>query len=135
MTELEKISAIEDIRQLKSRYFRFVDAKNWDGLADVFCKDAVFGTHRVRGNREIAKMICQATDGVTTVHHGHCQEVWIEADDRAGGTTAFEDRGYRMNSIDLVMHGFGRYEEVFHLEDGEWRIFDTRISRMSVLPA
>ena len=49
MTELEKLRAIEDIRQLKSRYFRFVDAKDWEGLAEVFCKEAVFGTAQVKG--------------------------------------------------------------------------------------
>ena len=30
MTEVEKLLAIEEIKRLKSRYFRGLDTKNWD---------------------------------------------------------------------------------------------------------
>ena len=33
---------IEAIRQLKARYFRFVDTKQWDRWGDLFTEDAVF---------------------------------------------------------------------------------------------
>ena len=31
---------VENIKQLKARYFRFVDSKQWDALRDVFTDDA-----------------------------------------------------------------------------------------------
>ena len=32
---------IETIKQLKARYFRLMDTKDWDGLAEVFTADVV----------------------------------------------------------------------------------------------
>ncbi|RZV48932.1 MAG: nuclear transport factor 2 family protein, partial [Pseudomonadales bacterium] len=34
------LEAIELIKQLKGRYFRFLDTGNFDGLSTVFTKDA-----------------------------------------------------------------------------------------------
>ena len=33
---------VENIKQLKARYFRFVDSKQWDALRDVFTDDVLF---------------------------------------------------------------------------------------------
>src|ERR1700733_6454504 len=33
---------VENIKQLKARYFRFVDSKQWDALRDVFTDDLLF---------------------------------------------------------------------------------------------
>ena len=42
MDTLDKLLWIEEIRQLKSRYFRFMDTKDWGALRTVFCDDATF---------------------------------------------------------------------------------------------
>jgi hypothetical protein len=39
---VERLVAIEDIKQLKSRYFRFMDQKNWDEFEKLFTQDVVF---------------------------------------------------------------------------------------------
>lgn len=41
MDPLEELLAIEEIRKLKARYFRALDAKDWDAFAGVFAPDAV----------------------------------------------------------------------------------------------
>ena len=41
MEPLERLLAIEEIKQTKARYFRFIDTKDRDGLASVFSRDAV----------------------------------------------------------------------------------------------
>jgi len=38
----EDLIEIEQIRQLKARYFRAMDQKNWDEWESVFTEDAVF---------------------------------------------------------------------------------------------
>lgn len=43
-----RLAAIEDIKKLKARYFRCVDSKDWEGLAQVF--DAEVKFDRTMGN-------------------------------------------------------------------------------------
>ncbi|MGH6739732.1 MAG: nuclear transport factor 2 family protein [Bradyrhizobium sp.] len=42
MDAVAKLIAIEEIKQVKARYFRLMDTRDFDGMADVFCRDAVF---------------------------------------------------------------------------------------------
>ena len=42
MTEIEALAAIEQIKQLKARYIRFMDTKDWAGYESVFAPDVVF---------------------------------------------------------------------------------------------
>lgn len=41
MTDVEKLLAIEEIKQLKARYFHCMDTKNWTGFGAVFAPDAL----------------------------------------------------------------------------------------------
>ena len=45
MATLEELDAIEQIKQLKARYFRCMDTKDWDGFQAVFAPDASDGHH------------------------------------------------------------------------------------------
>ena len=40
MTESEQLLAVEEIKQLKARYFRCMDTKDWAGFEAVFAPDA-----------------------------------------------------------------------------------------------
>ena len=42
MDAAAQLLAMEEIKQLKARYFRFVDTKDWEALSTIFCEDAVF---------------------------------------------------------------------------------------------
>jgi len=48
MTDIERFLAIEEIIQLKARYFRCTDTKDWAGFAAVFAKDVTVGLHSAR---------------------------------------------------------------------------------------
>jgi hypothetical protein len=39
---LARLNAIEDIKQLKARYFRLMDTRDWQGMALTFSRDAVW---------------------------------------------------------------------------------------------
>ena len=41
MTDVERLLAIEEIKQLKARYFRCVDSQDWKGFATIFTDDAL----------------------------------------------------------------------------------------------
>jgi hypothetical protein len=137
MTDAEQLKIMEDIRQLKARYFRFVDSKDWEGLASVFAREGVLGDENlsiaVEGRDAVVSCIDSGTAGVTTVHHGHCHEVWVDSPDEAHGVIAFEDLGFSKRTGELVMHGYGHYHEKYCRQDGAWRILESRIPRMAVL--
>lgn len=44
------LSDIDQIRDLKARYCRFADAKQWQSVADLFTEDAVMRFHNVDGS-------------------------------------------------------------------------------------
>ena len=136
MTPLEELQVMEGVRQVKARYFRFTDAKDWEGLATVFCRNASLGGvdgPTFGGVKAIVDLIRHGTDRVTTVHHGHCHEVWVDSPDQAHGIIAFEDLGFSNKTDELVMHGYGHYHEIYRREDGSWRIWECKIARRTVV--
>lgn len=137
---VERLLAIEAIKQLKARYFRCMDTKDWDGFAAVFAPDAVMDvtdemgdtTKGVQtGDVEIAAFVRAHIDAVETVHHGHMPEIEITSPTTASGVWAMEDHlrwpgGGSLHS----MHGYGHYHETYVLVDGAWRIARLRLTRL-----
>jgi uncharacterized protein (TIGR02246 family) len=136
MDTVERLEAIEAIKQLKARYFRCMDTKDWDAYAQVFAPDAVMdmtseGAAVTTGNREIAAFVQSAVGDVTTVHHGHTPEIEITSPTTATGIWAMEDKlrwpdGAPMGS----MHGYGHYHETYEKVDGDWRIKTLELRRL-----
>ena len=93
---IERLEAIEEIRRLKARYWRFVDTKQWERFGELWAPDATFTDHSAAfhcdGAQEVRDKIAAALpDDVVTVHHGHQSEIEIESPDRARGIWAMED--------------------------------------------
>ena len=135
----EALAAIEAIKVLKARYFRYMDTKDWDAYERVFTEDAEMDTsgeaggQLVRGRAAIAAYVKQAVDPVTTVHHGHMPEITLTSPTTATGVWSMEDmlrfpEGMRMTS----MHGYGHYHETYERHDGQWLIASTRLTRLRV---
>ena len=51
MTDIECLLAIEEIKNLKARYFRCMDTKGWTGFQAVFAADATADFTREGGDR------------------------------------------------------------------------------------
>jgi hypothetical protein len=139
MDALERLIAIEEIKQLKARYFRCMDTKDWEGLANVFSPDAVLDHtaaevgHQVRGARTIAEFIRDAIRDVVTVHHGHMPEIEIVSPTAAQGIWAMEDKLRWPEGAPMrTMHGYGHYHEEYVRVDGEWKISLNRLTRLRV---
>jgi hypothetical protein len=149
MDIVEELKAIEDIRQLKSRYFRYLDTKNWDGMASIFCRNAVFdlragavvnpdkggpGTDTVlHGRAQIVNFLAESLVNAVSVHHGHGHEVWIDSPVEARGVIAMEDIIRTADTGALFLHGHGHYEETYKRDDGEWRIARSKLTRLNVI--
>jgi hypothetical protein len=146
LTASEKLMAMDEIRQLKSRYFRYMDTKDWEGLPTIFCKEAIFDLragltvdaqegpdhHLIHGREEIARIIRGGLIGKVSVHHGHCHEVTVDSAEEARGVIAMVDIVTDAETGDLVLEGYGHYHETYRWEDGAWRVWRSRLSRLKV---
>jgi hypothetical protein len=146
----EGATAAEDVdanTRVKSRYFRFLDTKQWDRFADLFTSDAVLDTSEemVRlgmdpalgmayGSEAIAEYVGAAVAGVVTVHHGHMNEVELTGPDTADAVWAMEDKLWWPEGAALKhVHGYGHYYETYQrCPDGKWRIKTLRLTRLRV---
>ena len=116
---------IEAIKQLKARYLRTVDLKDWDGFRDVFTEDAVWdttssGAEVVIGADAIARFNQKALGDVLCIHHGHMPEIELTSPTTATGIWASEHMHRWPNGQEL--HGYGFYRETYEKSDGIWRI-------------
>jgi hypothetical protein len=133
---------LESIRQLKARYFRFLDTKQWDKLRTVFADDCTFdGTsRRYPGPDEFVAGTRERLNVATTVHHGHMPEIVLTSEDTARGVWSMFDRVEFAEPVDHgrgVGHGFtgyGHYEEEYRKQDGEWKISLLRLTRLQISP-
>ena len=50
--DVKRLADIEAIKQLKARYFRLLDTKQWDDLKALFARDAQFNIGESRHSRE-----------------------------------------------------------------------------------
>jgi hypothetical protein len=136
MDDVERLVAIEEIKQLKARYFRCMDTKDWAGFEAVFSEAAVMDMSEeagdvVRGASEIAAYVRGHVDPVVTVHHGHMPEITLTSSSTATGIWAMEDvLRWSEGGPFGAMHGFGHYHETYERVDGEWRIATLRLSRL-----
>jgi hypothetical protein len=148
---LERLVAAEEIKNLKARYFRDLDCKNWEGLNSIFAEDAVFDLRAVnsvrqlpggdlvpplggerqifRGRDAIVAMIRAAVEGFVTVHHGHAPEIDVLTERTARGTWALEDI-LRFPSGELLLNGFGHYHETYEKIGADWQIKTSRLTRL-----
>ena len=127
---------LEDIRQLKARYFRMMDTKNWDGLAQVFTDDVEIDVTGEGGGvtnsvADYIPFLRANIENVITVHHGHMPEIELTSPTTAKGIWALEDQLWWPEGAPIThMHGFGHYHETYEKRDGGWRIKTMTITRL-----
>jgi ketosteroid isomerase-like protein len=132
--ELTRVLAdVEAIKRLKARYFRTIDAKDWDGLRQVFTDDVVVDTTAsggdvVTGATPFVAFLREAIGDVVTVHHGHMPEIEITSPSTATGIWAMEDLLRWPDGQEL--RGYGHYHEAYEKIDGGWRIKTTTLTRL-----
>jgi ketosteroid isomerase-like protein len=127
------------ICELKARYFRLMDQKNFDAWAELFTEDArldvsddVPGGGILEGRSTIRKGVERSLGKVLSVHHGHMPELERSGPDTARGTWTMED------TLDWPdgrsVHGRGLYfEEYKKLPDATWRIASLSLRRLHLL--
>ena len=121
---------IEAIKQLKARYFRALDSKDWQAYGDVFAEDCVVDLSRAGGEiihgRENFRAYGSSLTIVQSVHHGHMPEIELTGPDSATGIWVLED--YNLWEDGTQNHGWGHYVERYVKIDGRWYIRNMALS-------
>lgn len=139
----QDLLSLQQIGQLKARYCRYIDTKQWALLAGVFADDCRFeGLGSAPPGADVATFV----RGVSTrlgptisVHHVHQPEIMLTSATTARGVWAMEDfvewqdggavkeapgsKGFR---------GYGYYEEEYRKVDGDWKICFLRLTRLRI---
>lgn len=130
----EELTAIEEIKQLKARYFRLMDTKDWDAWGEVFTPDATlqFGPNPgdvFMGRDGIINGLKEILADSVTAHHGHMPEIEITSETTASGIWAMYDFVEMPN---LTLKGYGHYHEDYVKSDGKWQIRKLTLTRLHV---
>ena len=124
-----------EICNLKARYCRCLDTKDWAGYAAVFADDAVLDTSpagglRIEGRDELVAYVRSSIGEDTfTAHHIHAPEIVIDGD-TATGIWAMQDRNIWPSGRKLL--GFGHYHERYVRKQGAWKIAKSKLTRINV---
>ena len=143
MNDIDKLLAIESIKQTKARYFRCLDSKDWQGLESTFAPDAQMGMreqshnpdHLIIGSQRIVEFVSASLQALITVHHGHTVEIEFTSDFTASVIFAMEDILWRPGDTPgqkpvKYVHGWGHYRETYHNLSGQWLIQTTTLTRL-----
>ena len=111
---IQRLEDLEAIKQLKYRYWRSLDTKQWDELEACFAADVSVsygeGRYAFQGREAVMRFLTESLSvdrGSVTIHHGHHPEIQITAADTASGTWALynymfnqkENRGIRIGAF------------------------------------
>ncbi|MAG32646.1 MAG: hypothetical protein CL908_17315 [Deltaproteobacteria bacterium] len=124
---VDRLEAIEAIRQTKYDYFHALDLKRWDQLADCFCEDidASYGRPdwTVRGREPLVSWLRsnEGGDRYRVSHAGHNPQITLLGEDEAEGFFKLHD--WVIIEPATSYRGFGHYTDRFvRQSDGKWRI-------------
>ena len=142
MDPLVRLVAIEEIRQLKARYWRAVDAKDGKLLRSVFADDAVidFREDMPEGAASdlptpdtFVQIVLSTFEGVDTMHHGHEPEIAIETETTASAVWPMEDNLWVNGESSALpfrqLNGYGRYHDKYIKTAQGWKISYTTLKR------
>jgi len=142
MNDLARLVAIEDIKQLKARYYRVLDTHDWEGFRSLWTPDAVMDMNfpdRIltsedgiyRGPDAITAFAIKAVGAATSIDHALMPEIEILTATTARAIWAQEDRVFwPEGSPNKSLHGFGYEHETYEMIDGKWRIKSTKLVRV-----
>jgi hypothetical protein len=134
-SDLAALLDLEAIKQLKARYCRYVDTRDWERLREVFA-DAAWLRFPQLGSfddPESFVVACRSRFGAgTTVHHAVLPEIELLPGGRARGVWAthiyVEQPPASAGEAPRGHHAYGHYHEDYVRARGGWRIVALRLT-------
>jgi hypothetical protein len=133
MDDAATLLEIEAIKQLKARYCRLLDTKDWDGWRRLFADDFLSDTSEaggkvITGADEFVAFTRASLRDQPTVHQVHAPEIELTSPTTARGTWALEDVVRFAPGVNL--RGYGHYAETYEKVDGRWLFTSSTLTRL-----
>ena len=139
------LTDVEQIKQLKAKYCRYVDTKQWDRLRAIFAPTVRFeGLGSAPSGATLDDFINGISNRMKTsvsIHHCHTPEIEFIGADKARGVWGMMDfvewpdgPNPRETPDNRGFFGFGHYEEEYVRTPQGWRIAYLRLTRLRVDP-
>ena len=135
MDDAAVLLEIESIKQLKARYCRYLDTKNWEAWRQIFTDDFLSDTSEAGGK------VIEGADAFVaftrknigkpsqpTVHQVHAPEIEPTSATTARGVWALNDIVRLAPGLNL--NAYGHYHETYEKIDGQWRIKSSKLTRL-----
>lgn len=139
MLDIEALRAWLEISNIKARYCRMVDTKDWAGLGALLSEDFVLDVSEgtsipiIRGRQAALAQVAELIGSARTVHQVHTPEIEVH-DDHAQAIWAMNDRvlwetpKHGLASIT----GYGHYHERYVRHNGVWKIASSKLTRLHI---
>ncbi|OJZ74641.1 DUF4440 domain-containing protein [Mycobacterium paraffinicum] len=134
-TIADTLLEIESIKQLKARYCRYLDGKDWAAWRTLFTDDFVSDTAEaggkvIEGADEFVRFTRKALGrpGQATAHQVHAPEITLTSATTAHGVWALQDVVRFGAGVTLM--GYGHYHETYENVAGQWFIKSSKLTRL-----
>jgi hypothetical protein len=119
------------ICNLKARYCRMIDTKDWAGYGALVTDDFEFqsGAQPLHGREAVIASVVPAIATARTAHQVHLPEIDVDGDE-ARAIFPMQDRVVWDDGRTLT--GYGHYHERYVRQDGGWRMAASKLTRLHV---
>ncbi len=133
MDDATALLEIEAIKQLKARYCRYLDTKDWQAWRSLFADDFLSDTSPaggkvIQGADEFVAFTRKSLRSQATVHQVHAPEIELTSPTTARGVWALEDVVRFGPGVNL--RGYGHYTETYEKVDGQWLFASSTLTRL-----
>ena len=135
--ELQRLIDIDAIKQLRARYTRSIDTKDWELYGACLAEDARLATDGGvnEGRDAIVASISRSLATAKTVHHVHNPEITLTGAGAATGVWPMNDycEFFREDGeTAFVIRGWGHYREEYVRASSGWQIKSSTLTRLRV---
>ncbi|WP_102142920.1 nuclear transport factor 2 family protein [Mycobacterium hubeiense] len=133
MDDAAALLDIEALKQLKARYCRYLDTKDWQAWRRLFADDFLSDTSEaggtvIHGADDFVAFTRKSLRDQATVHQVHAPEIEVTSATTARGVWALEDVVRLAPGVNL--RGYGHYTETYEKVDGQWRFTSSKLTRL-----
>ena len=133
MDDATALLEIEAIKQLKARYCRYLDTKDWQAWRSLFSDDFLSDTSPaggkvIQGADDFVAFTRKSLRSLATVHQVHAPEIELMSPTTARRVWALEDVVRFGPGVNL--RGYGHYTETYEKVDGQWLITSSTLTRL-----
>ena len=143
MDRLQELLARQHIMEVKARYCRFLDTRDWEAFGALFTEDAVLdvrqdtGLEPFEGRAAIVATVQAAVAHSRSSHQVHNPEMRFDGPDAADVVWVMQDRvvwekGKSPIPTASGITGYGHYHERYVQLGAIWFIASLRLTRLVV---